>query len=42
MLWRSARHHLSCASAEKAYGMAAVMPVMSTRVVKTSAPLAPR
>ena len=39
--WRSARHHLSWASAEKPYGMAAVIPVMSTSVVKTSAPPAP-
>ena len=42
ILWRSARHHLSCASAEKPYGMAAVIPDMSTSVVKASAPPAPR
>ena len=38
----SARRHLIWASAEKAYGMAAVMPVISTKVVKTVAPLDPR
>ena len=36
------RRHLICASAENAYGMAAVMPVISTSVVNTVAPLVPR
>src|SRR5690242_3713470 len=39
---RSRTAHHSCAAAEKAYGMAAVMPVIKTRVVNTAAPLAPR
>ena len=40
--WWSCQAPLSWASAEKAYGTAAVMPVISTRVVKTVAPLVPR
>ena len=41
VLW-SIHRHLSCASAENPYGIAAVMPVISTRVVNTVAPLEPR
>ena len=40
--WRSAQRHFSCARAEKTYGIAEVMPVIRTKVVKTVAPLVPR
>ena len=39
--WSTSRH-LIWASAENAYGIAAVMPVISTSVVNTVAPLEPR
>jgi hypothetical protein len=35
MVLRSVIRHLICASAENPYGMAEVMPVISTSVVKT-------
>jgi len=38
----SIQRHLICASAENPYGIAAVMPVISTSVVNTVAPLEPR
>src|SRR5688500_13495040 len=41
-LRRSARRQRSWASADRPYGMADVMPVISTSVLKTVAPLAPR
>ena len=40
-LW-SIQRHLICANAENPYGMAAVIPVISTSVVNTVAPLDPR
>ena len=40
VLW-SIQRHLICASAENPYGIAAVMPVISTSVVNTVAPSSP-
>lgn len=39
---RSAHRHLICATAENPYGIAAVIPVISTNVVNALAPLEPR
>ena len=37
----SAIRHLSCANVENPYGIAAVIPVMRTNVVKNGAPFEP-
>ena len=37
----STNRHLICAAAEKPYGMAAVMPLMNTRVLNTVIPTEP-